>query len=93
MARSAVATGERHLREVRGARVGRKSADQKFSAPGRAVVAVTHPVEAHPDDVAVESVLGHAACQVRVMMLDRDELYSGVCEALLGVARRGVVRV
>ena len=47
-------------------------ADQKFPAPDCAVGAESGAVEGHADDRFIQSMLGHAAGHVGMMMLDRN---------------------
>jgi len=47
-------------------------ADEEFSSPYPAVCSVAGTVERHPDYRAVDSVVGHATCDVRMVMLNSD---------------------
>jgi len=49
-----------------------KIRDQKFAAPDLAVRAVSGSVECHADRLALDPVFGHAARDMRVMVLDAD---------------------
>ncbi len=66
-----VATGERHVAEVRGPPELLVVGDQHLAAPDRAVGAVAGAVEGDPDDplVGAEPVLAHHRRDVRVVVL------------------------
>ena len=64
--------------------------DEELPAPDMAVRAVARSVPGHPDDGRVEPVVGQAARDVGVMVLDRDPLDS---LERLRVGGRAVARV
>ncbi len=53
---------------------------QKFAAPNPAIGSVARTIERHADNLAVDSVIGHATGDVRVMMLNPDGTQTGFCK-------------
>ena len=69
-------------------------ADEKLTAPDRAVRAVTGSVECHADDRLVQPVLGHARRHVRMVVLHSHKPHSRFRDGpLQRVAGRGVIGV
>ena len=68
-----VAPRQGDVGEVGGALEAGVVGGKDLAAPDRPVRAVPGPVEGHADDRPDQSVLGHAGCDMGVVMLDGDE--------------------
>ena len=68
------AAGHRHVIEVRDAFGLDEIRDEELAAPQTPVRAKAEPVHRHADDLALDAVVGHAARDVRVVVLDADLL-------------------
>src|SRR5690349_19494465 len=64
--------------------------NQEFTAPDLAVGAETGAIEGDADHFAIQSVLGHATGDVRVMMLYADLALNRQIERELGAEIRGM---
>ena len=69
-----VATRQRNIAEVTTALETSEIGDQKFAAPYLSVAAKSSSIERHANHFVRDPVLGHAACDMGVMMLDADVL-------------------
>src|ERR1700722_18213876 len=68
----------------------RQVRDQKFAAPDCAVEPESEPVESNPDRRSLRPVISKARSDVRVMMLDADELDAFQFERIF---RRQILRM
>src|SRR5450755_778998 len=73
-------TRQRHVLEMSGAFEAFIAGDQPLSAPNLSVGTVASSIQGKSDYSAFEVVLRHTTCNVGVVMLDADELRSGLFE-------------
>src|SRR5579862_5594939 len=81
----------RHIAKMGRAGKADVVADEKFAAPEGTVGSVAGAVERDADDALVQSVLGHAACHVGVMVLHGNGLLRCRFRATKRITRRGIV--
>src|SRR5689334_19922069 len=91
MARGAVASWQAHVAKLGEALKAARADEQELAAPDRAVAAGTGAIERDADHRTAHAMLGHAADDVRMVMLHRHARdYLGVA-ALLRIRRRRIV--
>src|SRR6202043_1891945 len=72
VANGCVPAGQWHVAKMTPPFEAREIRHQKFPAPDRSIGAVAGAVKGHADDLALQSILRHAAGNVGMMMLHSD---------------------
>ena len=90
LAHGSVASGQRDVAKMRAPLEAGKIRHQEFPAPDLAVGAEAGSIERHADHLIGDSVLGHAACDVGVMVLHADLFDARHVERQLGAEVHGV---